>query len=74
MAQPLVELALLLAITAVAGALALRLRQPLLIAYIIVGILVGPAGFALVHAHDEIDLLAQVGPASRLLPPTIGTR
>jgi Kef-type K+ transport system membrane component KefB len=40
---------------------ALRLRQPVLIAYIVVGILVGPAGFGLVSAHDQIDLLAQMG-------------
>jgi len=52
------ELALLLVITATVRAMALRLRQPLLIAYIIVGIVVGPTRFELVRAHDEIDLLA----------------
>ncbi|MFZ5537756.1 MAG: cation:proton antiporter [Pseudomonadota bacterium] len=61
--QPFAELALLLVITAVVGALALRLRQPMLIAFIAVGILVGPAGLELVRAHDQIDLLAQVGVA-----------
>jgi Kef-type K+ transport system membrane component KefB len=34
-----------------------------LIAYIVVGIAVGPAVFGLVSAHDQIDLLAQVGVA-----------
>ncbi|MGF1614616.1 MAG: cation:proton antiporter [Gammaproteobacteria bacterium] len=62
-ATPFAEMALLLGITAFAGALAVRLRQPVLIAYIVVGILVGPAGFELVQAHDQIDLLAQVGVA-----------
>lgn len=62
-ATPFAEMALLLGITAIAGALAVRLRQPVLIAYIVVGILVGPAGFELVQAHDQIDLLAQVGVA-----------
>ena len=57
------ELALLLLICAAAGALFVRLRQPVLIAYIAAGIAVGPAGFALVTAHDPIDLLAQVGVA-----------
>ncbi len=52
---------MLLGITAFAGALAMRLRQPLLIAYIVVGILAGPAGFGFVQAHDQIDLLAQIG-------------
>jgi Kef-type K+ transport system membrane component KefB len=57
------ELALLLLICAAAGALFVCLRQPVLIAYIAAGIAVGPAGFALVTAHDPIDLLAQVGVA-----------
>jgi Kef-type K+ transport system membrane component KefB len=55
------EFALLLLISAVAGAIAVRLRQPVLIAYIVVGILVGPAGFGVVSAHDQVDLLAQIG-------------
>jgi Kef-type K+ transport system membrane component KefB len=61
--QPFAELAQLLVITAAVGALALRLRQPMLIAFIAVGILVGPTGLELVRAHDQIDLLAQVGVA-----------
>jgi Kef-type K+ transport system membrane component KefB len=55
------EFALLLAVSAAAGALALRLRQPVLIAYIVVGIVAGPAVLGLVRAQDQIDLLAQVG-------------
>ncbi|MDZ7584744.1 MAG: cation:proton antiporter, partial [Thiobacillus sp.] len=61
MTQPFDEFALLLIITTVLGAIAVRLRQPVLIAYIAVGILLGPAGFSLVSAHDQIDLLAQIG-------------
>jgi Kef-type K+ transport system membrane component KefB len=57
------EFALLLLICALVGAVFVRLRQPVLIAYIVVGIAVGPAGFGLVTAHDQIDLLAQVGVA-----------
>ncbi len=63
MYEPFAELAVLLVIAAAVGAVAVRLRQPVLIAYIIVGILVGPAGFELVRAHDQIDLLAQIGVA-----------
>lgn len=55
------EFSLLLIISAVAGAISVRLRQPVIIAYIVVGIIVGPAVFGLVSAHDQIDLLAQVG-------------
>ena len=63
MHESFAELAVLLVITAFAGAVAVRLRQPVLIAYIIVGVLVGPAGFELVRAHDQIDLPAQIGVA-----------
>lgn len=55
------EFALLLILSAVVGAIAVRLRQPLLVAYIIVGIVVGPAMLGWVGAHDQIDLLAQIG-------------
>jgi Kef-type K+ transport system membrane component KefB len=60
---PFTEIALLLAIAAAAGALAVRLRQPVLIAYIIVGIVVGPAVLGIVQMHDQIELLAQIGVA-----------
>ncbi len=63
MYEPFAELAVLLVIAATVGAVAVRLRQPVLIAYIVVGVLVGPAGFELVRAHDQIDLLAQIGVA-----------
>ena len=60
---PFAELSLLLLIAAAVGAVAVRLRQPVLIAYIVVGIAVGPAGLELVKSHDQIDLLAQIGVA-----------
>ena len=63
MYEPFAELALLLLIAAAMGALAVRLRQPVLIAYIIAGVAVGPAGLEFVRAHDQIDLLAQIGVA-----------
>ena len=63
MHQVFSEFALLLMISAAAGAVSIWLRQPVLIAYILVGIIVGPAVLGLVAAHDQIDLLAQVGVA-----------
>jgi Kef-type K+ transport system membrane component KefB len=59
--SPFFEFAWLLMAAAVAGALFVKLRQPVLIAYIVLGIAVGPAGFGLVQAHDQIELLAQIG-------------
>ncbi len=55
------EIAAILAVAAGLGALATTLRQPLIVAFIAVGILVGPAGLGLVQAQSEIDLLAQIG-------------
>lgn len=55
------EIAALLLVAAVAGAVALRLRQPLIVAFIAVGILAGPSVAGIVSAEDEIDLLAQLG-------------
>ena len=52
--------AILIAATAI-GALGTWLRQPLIVSFIAVGILVGPAGLGIVSQHDEIELLASVG-------------
>jgi Kef-type K+ transport system membrane component KefB len=62
-ATPFTEFAFLLLIAALVGAVFVRLRQPVLIAYIVVGIALGPAGFEVVKAHDQINLLAQIGVA-----------
>ncbi|MBK6470101.1 MAG: cation:proton antiporter [Betaproteobacteria bacterium] len=55
------EIATLLLACALAGALFVRLKQPALVAYIVVGIVAGPSVLQLVSAHDQVDLLAQVG-------------
>jgi len=55
------EFTALLLASAVVGAIAVRLRQPLIVAFIVVGILVGPAVLGWVQSHDQIDLLAQIG-------------
>lgn len=55
------ELALLLILAAAVGAVAVRLRQPLIVAFILVGMLAGPSAFGWVNAHSEIDLLAELG-------------
>ncbi|MFV9455317.1 cation:proton antiporter [Rhodococcus sp. NM-2] len=54
-------IAVILAIAAVAGLLATRLRQPMIVAFIGVGILVGPAGTGWVAADSTIELLARLG-------------
>ena len=59
--DPFSEIAAVLAVAAGIGALAFWLRQPLIIAFIIVGILLGPAGLNWVHALDQVDLFAKLG-------------
>jgi len=61
MSEVYYEFAGLLAASVVAGVVAVGLRQPMIIAFIAVGILVGPAAFGLVTAHDQVELLAEVG-------------
>lgn len=55
------EFAALLAISAGLGAVAVRLRQPLLLAYIVVGIVVGPALLGWTTTHEPVELLAELG-------------
>ena len=59
--DPFSEIAAVLAVAAGIGALALWLRQPLIIAFIFAGILLGPVGLDWVHALDQVDLFAKLG-------------
>ncbi|RPH65754.1 MAG: sodium:proton exchanger, partial [Burkholderiales bacterium] len=51
----------LLLVAALVGALALQLRQPLIVAFIVTGILVGPAMLDWVGPNDQIAALAEIG-------------
>lgn len=55
------EIAALLLVAATLGLLAVHLRQPLIVAFIAVGILVGPAVFGWVRSSEQVGLLAQMG-------------
>ena len=55
------EVAALVLAAAIVGALAVRLRQPLIVAFIAVGVLAGPSVLDVVQAEDEIHLLAELG-------------
>jgi Kef-type K+ transport system membrane component KefB len=55
------EVAAVLAVASVVGAICLWLRQPLISAFILVGVLVGPVGLDWVHAHDQVELFAELG-------------
>ncbi|WP_019556293.1 cation:proton antiporter [Thiomicrorhabdus arctica] len=55
------EFSMLLGISAVFGFVAVKLRQPLIVAFIAVGILAGPAGFSLIANYAQIELLSHLG-------------
>ncbi|HSH43024.1 MAG TPA: cation:proton antiporter family protein [Arenicellales bacterium] len=55
------QIAAVLGVAAVAGGIAMLLRQPLIVAFIAVGILLGPAGLGWVEESGEIELFARLG-------------
>ena len=55
------EVAILLALSALVGGIAVKRRQPLIIAYILVGILAGPAVLGLSSENEPLQLLAEIG-------------
>lgn len=55
------DTAIVLALAAVVAFVALRARQPLIVAFIAVGILVGPSALDLVEGAETTTLLAEIG-------------
>ncbi len=55
------EIAALLGLAAAVGLAGRMLRQPLVVSFILVGVLAGPAGIGLVRAADQVELLAELG-------------
>lgn len=68
--DPIVNIAIVLAAALLGGMIAHRLRQPLILGYLLVGVVVGPHGFGLVGDLEVIELLATIGVA--LLMFTLG--
>ncbi|WP_193200655.1 cation:proton antiporter [Nostoc sp. MG11] len=59
----IVDLVLVLAVAACGGLLAALLRQPVLLGYLIGGMIVGPAGLGLIKEVIQVETLAQFGVA-----------
>lgn len=55
------EIAFLLLVSSIVGAFVLWIKQPLILAYITVGVILGPSVFEVVKSNDEIDFLAKIG-------------
>ena len=60
-ATPFAEVALLLVISAGIGFIGLLLRQPLIVSFIAVGVLVGPSALDIVRTDEQIKLLSELG-------------
>ncbi|MBE9119107.1 cation:proton antiporter [Lusitaniella coriacea LEGE 07157] len=59
----ILDLAIVLGSSALGGFIANRLRQPVLLGYLLSGLLVGPFGFGLLNDLDNIKALAEIGVA-----------
>jgi Kef-type K+ transport system membrane component KefB len=55
------QIALLMLVAAAAGALVIWLRQPLIMGYILAGIVLGPSVLGWIVIRDQVDLLAKMG-------------
>lgn len=57
------DIAVILIVSALAGLVAALLRQPLVVAFVVVGVVVGPSVLGLVTPGEELELLANLGVA-----------
>jgi Kef-type K+ transport system membrane component KefB len=57
------EIAVILLVSALAGLVAVLLRQPLVVAFVVVGVVVGPSVLGLVEPGTELELFAELGVA-----------
>jgi Kef-type K+ transport system membrane component KefB len=55
------EVAALLVLAALTGMVGLLLRQPLIVSFIVVGLIAGPSALDIVHSKDQIKLLSELG-------------
>ncbi len=59
--HPFYEFAIILFFAALLGGIGQILKQPLIVMFIALGILLGPSVLDLVKSHENIDLLAEIG-------------
>lgn len=59
--SPFYELATLLALAAFIGVIGLALRQPMVVCFIAVGIIVGPSALDIVQNYESVHILAELG-------------
>src|SRR3546814_12493787 len=57
------QIAALLVLAATVGLIGLALQQPLIVSYIVVGLIAGPSALGIAEASEHIHLLAELGVA-----------
>ena len=57
------EIAVILLVSALAGLVAVRLHQPVVVAFVVVGVVVGPSVLGVVEPGSELELFAELGVA-----------
>jgi len=55
------EISAILVIATILGILGLLLRQPLIVAFLLAGVLTGPFAFGIIDSHENIELLGHIG-------------
>ena len=66
------EIGIVLVIAAVLSMIVYRLRQPLIVAYILTGVIVGPGLLALTSSKDVFEVMSQIGVAFLLFTVGLG--
>lgn len=61
--EPLITIVVLLGATLLGGMIAHRLRQPVMLGYLLVGVIVGPHGLGLVRDLEMVETAATIGVA-----------
>src|SRR3989338_743668 len=74
MPEVFVQLAILLAVALVVTVIVEQLRQPLVVGYIVTGIIVGPAVLNIVQSRDAIDAFGKIGVALLLFIVGLGLK
>ena len=59
--HPFYEFAIILFLAALLGSVGQLLKQPLIVVFIALGIIVGPSVLNIAPSKDQIELLAQIG-------------
>ena len=66
------ELSIIIAVAAIISLFMKLVRQPLIIGYIITGLIVGPAVFNVMHSEETVEVFASIGVALLLFIVGLG--